>query len=644
MNAVTFSTNPTFEVGAIRMQCLEDAFDRREIPNPLTVEDKELLQKIFDDLRNPAIDTSELFLALSIRQDFLAAIDSLTEEPKIAQLKKELAAFDHACLEFSHSAQRASFLPNPDQYLSDDKVRFSKRLRLTSFIFTPLPLPKELKNSLTNKLSLWNHLVSSPEYVYFANMQFAVEAKRLEQAKMEKTPFLESVSAIADASLLSKEKMLELSISYVELLKNYYEKEGPTKALLLGAPVIELLTHLHTELTEMRKSGQYSWQKLRDLIQKIQQNAEAVSKSASSFLENLSSGDPSQIIPYTSCNQCHFALVRLFLSLKLARDDIQEYLVPLRLFSNLTSYLDIPNEIAGIECSDSQMKSEFAQLCQKIPNRAFLQTVKEYLSNHPSFNDMQTPDELQKACCSGIFRTSKMIDSLPELQALHRKYSLIAKKLSPREAEKLENTYRQFCSALLPMFFCLADIESLRKPTLSSEDPDAAIVPISILRYFVLDSDIEEPLPQTPEIPKPLISSPSTPSPVTVAPSALTPLNQETFMDETDQEFLQLIKMVDRTNKRSLPVVEEKQNDAKSTPLSVVEEVKEESISVQQIPRKLRKLQRWVKEQFKGTKTIEGGRHTRLLSQNGSQMTVLPRHGELGRVHHAIKKQLTDPR
>ncbi|MBX7066143.1 MAG: hypothetical protein K1X28_02820 [Parachlamydiales bacterium] len=682
--------------GEIRRRDLESACRKTGLPNPAeTVEDQALLTDVFNSWRNLNLDTLPLFLAFSIHGDLNHCEEHLArtpEYPKKTADKKALASF-HAnfcrvCMKSFQDLSAEMLYDNPNwEKIGKIREDFCAQLTKIQKLLSLIPRSSQV-GEIQQKLEFWLRIASQPTYPQLAALNFVVMGTRERQKTHEEELKLRSKAAKELRQAPSIERAAETAQQYpaaAAAIRTPIQEQvaqmptlEETVSLLLGEVEFELphYQELSAELEKQKqllhetaeKDQNYAFrlqmQKVADLeamIQKLEDPGtylarvqrslreireappeqrislagtliEELEEKKMKIIENREGG--MTVIEGALSKQFFHLLHRMTSSLAVYTKNLSLRLTALRLHCNLQAHLDIPRTILTLD-GNQKLKERFFALHQFMEKKIQWQKPFEKLDNSFSSDNWQ---ELQTFCRQNRFKTFMPAEFLTKFQKLHKHYSEIASKLyragDLKGAAALKSDYFNLCSILLPTFFSNLDIESLRIGVSSERD---IIIPDELLICFDLEIDESEeevgPL-------KEIYNESSDEEPEEHLPSPAP------MIDPSPRQILSPTPII-APSPRPLPPPPGPVNPAPRAKPTVQapQPVREKpAFSRREIPKKVRKLRQWIRERFHET---EGGRHRKIVDDDGKQISVMSRSGKASRrgvprgTFNAMTKQLT---
>lgn len=615
---LTEKAAPINTVGEIRFKSFEESLKKRSIE--ITPEERSCLIEIFSQFKNQTFDYPLHILMLSLNRDFNKAIEtpslSSNTRDKIVRFQKFLAG---KCVEFCNEVRNQNFL-SVFSLSSDEPIsKFQKTIDLTFATICSM-FPEKMLGKMGLKQQILNKFLATPQFYDMGMERFSfddIEESKGEEISIYSMPSIQRIDS-ERSDFLTEVEMVDFLLEYTEWLQSYYKAQSVEGKLISEVlPKLKKIKDLiPADLVAARNERTLLLGTLMQTKREI--SAELTQKQSHKYLRMLGTllqrdQEDFFLKARAVSSLCDFDLFldRMIVSLGTLIDDQTLLLISKRLLSNLETIQK--NPILINHSNDLQeLESDFSELfitIKSLISSPFMKKSKELLNQ--KFDGVSTPKILQELCLK--FGKHQLSDVITERFAqIHSKYLHQAQELKKlgrkEEQEKLVKTYINLCFSLIPLFFCLHDIQNLRNDTQADDDE---IVPELILDCFDLDIESSN---QSVEPPKEELDRDAQGN------SLVTP--------ETDSSppipspVVQAVPTPPSISAPSIPLVIPTLREISSSPHPPASS---EELTFR-IPKNLkrRKLKQFFKEQFR-LKPKERTRHTGIYSSDGKMVTLLSR-------------------
>lgn len=515
----------TNTIGETRCACLEGTLRQHEIA--LTPGERRLLTEVFSEFRNQALDHPLHILMLSINRDFQLALQHPELTPAKAQkLVKSQSFFAEKCLDFTNECRTQAFLTIFSASSPASITLFNQTLGIITQLVDQNFISGA--SAVKEKIALWKKLLSHRDYFIIATTPFQQVSSPREDRKSDAAespislPSVERID-VQTTDFLSESEMTDFLIEYTDWLKSYYTGATDEGALLNKIrPRLESMRELLSSdsMEEVRLTRQeilgILMQKRHEVEDELAKCHKGLRRLARMGVEKL----PLAAKPITRLTEFEGILDRFIVSLDTLIEKQRLLLMSKRLYSNLESAMTIPEAI-GASNFNKDLQQDFLKIytyMMEIIDPRFSTKAQTILKT--PFDPLRTPDMLQDFCQKRFSHCHLPGKALELFERVHAKYLHISADLSApgkeEELDALEKSYTSLCFSLIPLFFCIQDIQSLRKNCLRDE---SEIIPDDILACF----DLNELAPNqvhsstTPE--EDFVSISPSPEPPALAPS-----------------------------------------------------------------------------------------------------------------------------
>ncbi len=483
----------TNTIGETRCACLEGTLRQHEIA--LTQAERRLLTEVFSEFRNQTLDHPIQILMLSLNRDFQLALQHPGLTPAKAQkLVKSQAFFAERCLDFTNECRTQALLSIFSASSPTPITVFNQTLGIIAQIAEQNFVSGA--DRVKEKIALWKILLSHRDYFLIATTAFQQVSSPREDGKTDAAespislPSVERID-VQTADFLSEGEMTDFLIEYTDWLKSYYTGATDEGSLLnMIRPKLESMRGLLSAdaLDEVKAARQeilgVLMQKRHEVADELARSHKGLRRLARMGVERL----PVAVKPITRLTEFEGILDRFIVSLDTLIEKQRLLLMTKRLYSNLESAMTIPEAIDASSCN-KDLQQDFLKIygymMEMIDPR--FSTKAQAILKTP-FDPVRTPDMVQDFCQKKFPHCHLPGKALAHFERVHAKYLHISAELSGEgkddELDALEKSYTSLCFSLIPLFFCIQDIQSLRKNCLRDE---SEIIPDDILDCFDLN-------------------------------------------------------------------------------------------------------------------------------------------------------------
>lgn len=638
--ALTESPIYTNTAGQVRFESFSEILQDFRIE--ISPEERDVLIEIFSRYKSQALDQPIQILMLSLNKDMQKALDQADTADKIKKIPILTKMLANMCIEFANETRYQNFLSSSGNSNDAFIKKFKKNLTTVQREIEKC-VPPSLFAKTKTKIALWGKLLDSPHYLSFAMAKFSTPDSVVHEddgkSAFSTTFSLAAIHRIdADCSdFLSESEMIDFLIEHVDWLQKYHQPQNDHGDLNEGTLLAEIQPRLKTIKSLIVEDQLVKAKEERSLLISILSEKRGSIKAKSDKLMSsknilrlfsLLRNDRNQFLVKAKevVRFCEYDLLleMLIVSLDTLIEKQHLMLMTRRLCSNLLAIQFIPQAIKNTGCI-GELREDFLALCQKtiglIPQNF---KKKSILLIEKPFDGIQTPQELQ-TLCEKFGKCRLPLALTQQFGALQEKYSRMAISLHKlgrhEEAEEIEKNYSQLCISLAPIFFCIQDINNLRKEKLTDEDE---IIPDAILDCFDLDTLPTDATVVTtsPDEDSAYVEDP-TPSPDQQGPS--------TQVVPKDLSLPMFSVVPPSTAQPTAPHTTSGASAAApanpvSKPRPVSPASSFDSPRFQKIPKNLnrRKLKKFLKEQFRAG-LEEKTRHTGVVLDDGKTATLLTR-------------------